>query len=128
MTFIFIKSKVIFRKNATGARPRANLCNNSGETEEVDNLTVLYKFFLKVLSKPQMNVTNSIFCDQCICKAYPLWAFTGCLLMHGNTLGSVEKISCQSLHSFPLTPFRLQSSHQNETQQMKNWPRQHLVN
>ena len=35
ITFIFIESKVIFRKNATGARPRANPCNNSGETEEV---------------------------------------------------------------------------------------------
>ena len=35
ITCIFIESKVIFRKNATGARPRANPCNNSGETEEV---------------------------------------------------------------------------------------------
>ena len=36
IAFIFIESKAIFRKNATWARVRANLCNNSGETEEVN--------------------------------------------------------------------------------------------
>ena len=33
--FIFIASKVIFRKNATWVRPRTNPCKNSGETEKV---------------------------------------------------------------------------------------------
>ena len=31
VAFIIIASKVIFRKNATRARPQANPCNNSGE-------------------------------------------------------------------------------------------------
>ena len=33
--FLFTASKVIFRKNATRARPLVNAFNNSGETEEV---------------------------------------------------------------------------------------------
>ena len=35
IAFIIIESKAIIRKNARGARARANLCNNSGETEVV---------------------------------------------------------------------------------------------
>ena len=37
IAFIIIESKAIIRKNARGARARANLCNNFGETEEVHN-------------------------------------------------------------------------------------------
>ena len=46
ITFIFIESKVIICQNATGARSRANLCNNSGETEEVHvfgNILISYE-------------------------------------------------------------------------------------